>query len=109
MPPSDPSQSTTETERTILRALCARTIDPGDWSRFMARLVEHSWRAPEHRIVFEALRAIRSRDARTRREQLPAQATRMGFPDVDWQNYFGADHSPRAEMEELLRNLEALA
>jgi hypothetical protein len=106
---SDSSESTIELEGKILRALCAARIDRAYWNRFIARLVEHPWRAPEHRIVFEALRAIRSQDATIRREQLPAQATRMGFPDVDWENYFGADHSEPAEIEELLCNLEALA
>jgi hypothetical protein len=108
MPPSDSSESRIEVEREILRALCATGIDPVDWNRFIARLVRHRWRAPEHRIVFEALRASRSRDATTRREQLPAQATRMGFPDVDWENYFGLDPAERAAIEGLLNNLEAI-
>jgi|ERR1700685_2637394 hypothetical protein len=102
---SDSSESTIAVERKILRALCATGSDPADWNRFIARLAEHPWKAPEHRIVFEALRAIRSHDAATRREQLPAQATRMGFPDVDWGNYFGLDHAGRAEIEELLGDL----
>jgi hypothetical protein len=107
MPSSNSPASTIAVERKILRALCATGIDPADWNRFIARLAAHPWKAPEHRIVFEALRAIRSQDATSRLEQLPAQATRMGFPDVDWEHYFGRDHAERAELEELLGDLEA--
>jgi hypothetical protein len=45
---------------------------------------------PKHRVVFEALTALPGRQPSALREQLPAQATRMGFPDVNWQNYFAA-------------------
>jgi hypothetical protein len=106
MPAPHGSKSAIDAERKILRALCATEIDSADWLRFLRRLALHAWTAPEHRVVFEALRAIRSQDPTARREQLPAQATRMGFPDVDWENYFGVRPSDCAEIEKLVGNLE---
>jgi hypothetical protein len=102
----DSSKSTIDAERKILQALCATEIDSVDWLRFLGRLALHAWTAPEHRVVFEALRALRSHEATARREQLPAQATRMGFPDVDWGNYFGVRPSGGAEIEKLVGDLE---
>jgi hypothetical protein len=56
----------------------------------LAKLHAHPWQDPEHRVVFEALTLLPRRHATELREQLPAQATRMGFPDVNWQKYFTA-------------------
>ena len=38
--------------------------------------------------MFAALGRIHDRDKRPLREQLRVVATRMGFPDIDWENYF---------------------
>jgi hypothetical protein len=54
----------------------------------LAQLRTHRWQDPEHRVVFEALTMLPGREAAELREQLPAQATRMGFPDVNWEEYF---------------------
>jgi hypothetical protein len=64
----------------------------------LAQLRAHRWQDPEHRIVFEALILLPGRDAAELRQQLPAQATRMGFPDVNWDHYFPAsDDHPALE------------
>jgi hypothetical protein len=116
-------------ESRILRALCAdfdfvaahfsapsasndspRTDDPAaaytaKRATILAQLRTHHWQDPEHRVVFEALTALPGRPASDLREQLPAQATRMGFPDVNWQNYFAAaseDSALEALVAELL-------
>jgi hypothetical protein len=85
-------------ESRILRALCAeppqsRSLGVHHASvrvAILAKLRAHRWQNPEHRLVFEALALLPGRDASELREQLPAQATRMGFPDVDWEEYFAA-------------------
>jgi hypothetical protein len=107
MPMNHSSDDITDLERRILRALCRLEISPLNWNRLAASLSEYSWREPDHRVVYDALRGIRSRDATTRRDQLPAQVTRMGFPDVDWSLYFGAEEMPDREIEELIRQLKA--
>jgi hypothetical protein len=40
-------------------------------------------------------------------EQLPAQATRMGFPDVSWDNYFGPQSGAELDFGLLVRELLA--
>ncbi len=73
----------------------------------MGRLTGHEWRDPEHKVIYEALGTIRSHDPKTRREELPAQATRMGFPDLDWGNYFDGDSLSNAPIEVLIDRLAA--
>lgn len=87
MPLRDSPRPSIEIEREILRALCGAAVGFEDWQRAVGRLARHKWRDPEHAVVYGTLRALKTSDGQERREQLPAQATRMGFPDVDWQLY----------------------
>ncbi|MGH9714895.1 MAG: hypothetical protein ACRD5M_16495 [Candidatus Acidiferrales bacterium] len=80
-----------ELERRILRTLCSRQIPARDREVAMTQLALHTWRAPENRVVYEALTRMRNRDAASVRNDLPSIATRMGFPDVDWSEYFEHD------------------
>jgi hypothetical protein len=81
-------------ESRILRALCSDLsprIDNADArAAILAKLRTHRWQDPEHRVVFEALTLLPGRELIELREQLPAQATRMGFPDVNWEKYYAA-------------------
>jgi hypothetical protein len=81
-------------ESGILRALCGNPYSHLDNSAaramILAQLRPHLWQDSEHRVVFEALTALPGRNATELREQLPAQATRMGFPDVNWESYFAS-------------------
>ncbi len=91
-------------EFRILHALCTRQAAfaaPGKHylaarANILAQLRAHRWQDPEHRVVFEALTLLPGRQSSNLREQLPAQATRMGFPDVNWDHYFAPsdDHAP---------------
>jgi hypothetical protein len=94
-------------ERRILLALCNGASDPAEWNQLAGQLSAYQWKDPDHKVVYEALRGIRTRDAKTRRDQLPAQATRMGFPDVDWSLYFGSEEISGHEIEKLIRRLTA--
>lgn len=93
-------------ERDILRFLCSTDIDSDDWKRFLARLGAHEWRDPEHKVIYDALGSIRSADPKTRRDELPAQVTRMGFPDVDFEKYFDPDGLPNVPLDRLIDRLE---
>ena len=70
-----------------------------------ARLGTHPWMDPEHRLIFDALCAVRSTDAKIRRQELPAQAVRMGFPDVDWKSYLDEARSDDQNLEHLIDRL----
>jgi len=108
MPLSDPPESAIEIEREILRALCSNAVSSADWPKAMARLARRSWKEPEHKVVYGALQALRTSDAQARRDQLPAQATRMGFPDVDWQLYLTVDAKPGTRLDQLIDTLEEI-
>jgi hypothetical protein len=100
------SRRVLDLESRILSALCSAPImrtevreaavreedDTRTRVAILTALQRHQWQDPEHRVVFEALTFLPGRNTKELREQLPAQATRMGFPDVDWDEYF----SPRA-------------
>ena len=75
--------------------------------RQLRELENYRWHEPEHRVVYEALKVAVRRNREPLREQLPAEATRMGFPDVDWAAYFEAPDSAAADLPELLRELKA--
>ena len=104
----------TELERKILIAFCTGALSRPAWEKLASTLADHAWHEPEHRVVFAALRQIRRHDPRTWREQLPAQATRMGFPDVDWAIYLApkkksARATANAQVSKMLRTLKTLA
>jgi hypothetical protein len=125
MPDSDKSLSIFALERTILRALCRHGVhsparadlDAESQASSVSGLLSHNWQDPEHRIVFEALARLPGRDVAELQRQLPAQATRMGFPDVCWETYFAARaprdaqsaDARRADLETLIAQLLAAA
>jgi hypothetical protein len=64
-----------------------------------AKLIRYAWKEQDNRVVFDCLKRLTSAKnimPSQLREQLPAQATRMGFPDVKWENYIGQE---RADQE----------
>jgi hypothetical protein len=73
----------------------------------MRDLSSHVWQDAEHRVVFEAIQRLSSSDPQLLREQLPAQTTRMGFPDVNWENYFIPAGKTDGDFDALVRDLLA--
>jgi hypothetical protein len=94
-------------ELRILTALCRGADPPAQWERLTGQLNNYRWLDSDHKVVYDALRAIKSRDPKTRRDELPAQATRMGFPDVDWKPYFEPDQKVASDLQDLIRRLKA--
>ncbi|HKV05616.1 MAG TPA: hypothetical protein VJO53_10980 [Candidatus Acidoferrales bacterium] len=105
MPNREPSGQILDLEREILRAFCGRALPDSLWKKFADDLAGYRWLEPEHAIVFQALLRIRSRDPKGWRDQLAAQATRMGFPDVDWEMYFSDESVLPSEIENMIRKL----
>ena len=125
MPAADKSLAIFELERKILRAICHEQVDSlarGDLdaqgrAADVSELLSHKWQDAEHRVVFEALARLPGRDGAELRRQLPAQATRMGFPDVQWETYFASetwdvaksDDAHRRELEMMIRQLREVS
>jgi|HubBroStandDraft_5_1064220.scaffolds.fasta_scaffold142990_1 hypothetical protein len=91
-------------ELRVLRALCAGAVSGRD--QLLAELATYSWIEAEHRIVYEALSNTPLNDARALREQLPSQATRMGFPDVNWDLFSDGSAMALADLQGLVRQLK---
>jgi len=94
-------------EREILRALC-NSRDPAlPRETIMNSLSHHNWQDPDNRVIYEALRRIPTSSPAAIRDQLPAAATRLGFPDLDWKPYLEPrETQAAAEIEALIRALD---
>jgi hypothetical protein len=103
-----PSQDDTieSLEIRILRLLCMHV--PGDLlTASLTALIAYPWRDPEHRVVYEAVRRIGFLSPAFRRDELAAEVTRMGFPDVDCSAYFEQDAVASVGLAELIRRVQA--
>lgn len=92
-------------ERAVLRALCGDAIAAHARGIILRKLASHQWHEAEHRIVYEALQRVDARDGTEIRERLPAQATRMGFPDVNWELYFAAVARAEGDVVRMVQEL----
>ena len=92
-------------ESRILRSLCRGKESTELRQRVTQNLAEYAWRVPEHGVVYEAVTRIREQDPGSLREQLPPQATRMGFPDVDWSHYLDGSEGTEQSLEDMVRDL----
>jgi hypothetical protein len=97
-----------ELERDVLRALCAAangatlSLDP------KTLLKKYVWLSGDNRVVFESLSGLStSLTPAQLREQLPAQATRLGFPDVPWENYLRQENADAGDVRGLIEQLLA--
>ncbi|MFZ0640493.1 MAG: hypothetical protein WA020_10060 [Candidatus Acidiferrales bacterium] len=79
---SDNPFSPIETEKQLLRFLCASGEDVPARRRIFHQLSEYSWRDRDHRILFESIGELLSSAPRQILAHLPAALTRRGFPDI---------------------------
>ena len=95
-------------ERRILRAICS---EPGITKQVRAAAIHdlraYRWQGPENRIVYDAITKILKSGDESAAEQLPAHATRMGFPDVNWELYLQIGERAETDILGLLRELIA--
>ena len=105
-PPSD--RSVDDIERAILRALCTDSLPASVRDSAHDRLRGYKWHDEEHWVVYQALQRLRGRRRISVREELPASATKLAFPDVNWPNYFGGEEPDKDGIEQLLSELKSL-
>jgi hypothetical protein len=95
-----------EAEQKLLRAVCSRRTSSERIIAAIDALANYAWLVPEHATVFQAIRRSLALDRNSWRELLPAQTTRMGFPDVAWPEYFAAgDRDETASLNDLIKRL----
>jgi|HubBroStandDraft_1064217.scaffolds.fasta_scaffold04626_10 hypothetical protein len=108
-----PDQQLISLERDLLSALCQSEAPAELSSQVLPDLQNYPWQGLDHQTVFEALLHIGSARSPSLREQLAAHATRMGFPDINWNEYFeesvAANGESKRSVMELARELKAAA
>jgi hypothetical protein len=72
-------------ERLALRLLCVGTPQGPVKNVLVPLLRGYRWQRPLHQVIFNAIVSIPTDDPETLRQLLPAKLTRMGFPDVEWE------------------------
>src|ERR1700690_587601 len=107
MCPRDPSKRLLHLEHDVLPALCSPLAD-GVRERLNSELETYPWQSEDHRVVFRTLQRVRKASPASLREQLPAYAARMGFPDIDWPSFFEAC-VPSEDIEHWVCDLKASA
>lgn len=107
--PSPPHAAVADLERELLRALCVPGARASARIAVVSEMAGYSWRDHENRVVFDAIRRLRGRELEDLRASLPAVATRMGFPDVNWDTFFVPDTNSRSDPLALARRLLAAA
>jgi hypothetical protein len=101
----DPRKGPQLAERQVLRALCSRHSSREQIINAIEQLANYDWLVPEHATVFQAIRRVAAVAGDLWRENLPAQATRMGFPDVEWSQYFALDGDEAPSLKRLISQL----
>jgi hypothetical protein len=94
-------------EKLILRLLCSGTTQASVADTFQPLLREYQWKSTLHRAIFNAIAAFPSDDPEVLRQWLPAKLTRMGFPDVEWEEIFTPPSLSREEAIAMVRQLLA--
>ena len=95
------SRGTEEIESRVLGALCAGPLSLDDRSEALRSLANYNWILPDHRVIYEALRRSRQRNLAALRENIRAEITRLGFPDIDVEPFFAPCTLTKAEIVEL--------
>ena len=94
-------------ERALLRTICGHALDSKTWEGVQSELSRYQWCEPDHAVVYAAIAKARNGGAADWRSHLPAQTTRMGFPDLDWKVYLAERSEPDRKIIDLLRALKA--
>lgn len=97
-----------DVERAILRALCTDSLPAPVRDSANDCLRGYEWRDEEHWVVYQALQRLHGRQRISVREELPASAAKLAFPDVSWPNYFGGEEVDKDGIEQLFRELKSL-
>lgn len=88
----------------LLQALC-QTGDESLRRRALELLPRHRWSQNDHQLLFEFWAVLVRSGVPVRRETMAAQATRVGFPDLDFDSLFVPMPSPDASLARMLQEI----
>jgi hypothetical protein len=99
------SRDTKEIERLMLGALCTGPISLEDRGEALRSLTNYNWILPDHRVIYEVLRRSRQPNSAALRENILAEITRLGFPDIEFEPFFNPCSLTKAEIDALANAL----
>jgi hypothetical protein len=105
VPDRPPQSFRSALEQQILQRFCTEDLPESVTAAIKTKLDSYAWCDPDNRIVFEALCSLGSLTPAVTASQLPAQATRMGFPDLNWERYLGQHRADPADIRDLIEEL----
>lgn len=85
--PSTP-ENRREMEKLAVRILCAHAPESSIKKESEFLLRGYKWHDPICQAVYDAVLALPGASPEKLRELLPPKLTRLGFPDVDWEEFF---------------------
>lgn len=92
-------------EFQVLRAVCLATVQ-GSLKEIAGDILrEYHWHNALHQALWEALGAIPTENPEIFRQLLPAQMTRAGFPDVEWEVFFAPHTLSKEKAIALMRRM----
>lgn len=94
-----------EVEATVLRAVCMGTAQGSVKETAKSLLADYRWRSSLHEALWKALSKSLTEDAQKLKEWLPAELTRLGFPDAAWEDFFIPVAISRQEAISLIRHM----
>lgn len=90
-------------EITALRVLCLGTPQGSVKEIARSLLAAYCWHNALHQAVWEALTSLTSENPELLRQLLPAKLTCLGFPDVEWGEFFAPHPLSKDKAIALLR------
>ncbi len=105
---SERRRTNPDLEKLVLRVLCLGTPQGPVKEALMPLLRKYHWGAQLHQAIFNALAALPSDDPAILRQLLPAKLTRLGFPDVEWEEFFAPHSFSREDSLALARRMIVL-
>lgn len=93
------------TEIMALRVICLGTPEGSVKEIGKSLLRDYHWSNALHQAIWNALYSLPSENPETLRQLLPARLTRLGFPDVEWEEFFAPHSLSKDEAIALMRRM----
>ena len=95
-------------ERSVLRGIAEMRLGSTRPTDALRSLSAYQWKLPDHRVIYGLLLQSRASTPEAIREEFPAAAARLGFPEIDWNAFFSADAQTYPELNSLDEKISLL-
>ncbi len=95
-------------EMMALRAFCMGTPQGSVRKIGKSLLANYRWQNVFHEAMWKVLASFRSENPQILRQLLPTDLTRLGFPDVSWEEFFAPHRMAREDVINLMRRMAAM-